>query len=187
MEELKDYSGEFRPNIRYEDFSKDVLARLLKAYCKELLLLDAYWQQEVENRLGSDAAFECTLANWTRIGKYEMKWAMEALNITGNDVAAYVKTCQMIASFAQDVFDYDFDLKSNNHAVLTVRHCPALVSLEKNAPEKIVPTCQVLEEEAMKAYTRAVNPAIQVRGLKVPPRKSRDEIACQWEFKIDQG
>jgi len=161
LEELKDYSGEFRPNIRYEDFSKDVLARLLKAYCKELLLLDAYWQQEVENRLGSDAAFD--------------------------DVAAYVKTCQMIASFAQDVFDYDFDLKSNNHAVLTVRHCPALVSLEKNAPEKIVPTCQVLEEEAMKAYTRAVNPAIQVRGLKVPPRKSRDEIACQWEFKIDQG
>ncbi len=40
MKVLKDYSGEFRPNIRYEDFSKEVLAKLLKVYCQEMLLLD---------------------------------------------------------------------------------------------------------------------------------------------------
>lgn len=33
VKELKDYSGEFRPSIRYEDLFKEVLAKLLKVYC----------------------------------------------------------------------------------------------------------------------------------------------------------
>ena len=32
MGELKDYSGEWRPDVDFEDFSKDALVRLLKAY-----------------------------------------------------------------------------------------------------------------------------------------------------------
>jgi len=185
MEELKDYSGKFVPNLRYEDLSKEVLAKLLKAYCKEMLVLDAYWQEQVRKRLGDEVVFECLLDNWTRVGKYEMGWAMEAANITGKDVEAYAKACQLIGSFAQDLYKYDFDLKNNNHGILTVHECPALTALEKRNPERIVQTCHVLELEGMKAYTAAVNPAIQVKPLKLAPRKSRDEVACQWEFKIE--
>ncbi len=186
MQELRDYSGKFVPNVRYEDFSKDVLAKLLKAYCRELLVLDVYWQEQVRNRLGDEVAFECLLANWTRIGKYEMKWAMEAANIRGNDVEAYAKTCQLIGSFAQDLYRYEFDLKNRNHAILTVFECPALAALERDNPERIAQTCQVLEFEGMKAYAAAVNPAIQVKPLKVAPRPGPDEVACQWEFRIEE-
>jgi hypothetical protein len=38
----------------------------------------------------------------------------------------------------------------------------------------------------MKKYAEIINPAIQIRPLKTPPRQSPDEIACQWEFSIEK-
>jgi len=186
MEELKDYSGPFKRDLKYEDFSKEALAKLLNVYCKELLLMDTYWQEQMRNRISDEVAFECLLQNWCRIGKHEMKWTMEALNIQGNDVEAFVKANQMVPSFAQGIYEYDWELKNKNHAVLTVNFCPALASLERNSPERIERNCHVLEHEAMKAYMAPVNPKMQVLPLKQPPRLSPDEVACQWEFILEQ-
>ena len=30
------------------------------------------------------------------------------------------------------------------------------------------------------------NPKMKVTALKLPPRRSVDDICCQWEFKIDR-
>jgi hypothetical protein len=137
MKELKDYSGPFVKNIKFEDLSKETLARLLRVYCREILTMDAYWQEQMRKRAGEQAARECLLENWCRIGKHEMKWSMEALNIKSNDVEAYVKTNQFLPSFAQGVFDYDWDIQNKDHAVLTVRHCPAFAALKNKDPEKL--------------------------------------------------
>ena len=50
MEELQDYSGPFKPDIKYEDFPKETLVKLLQAYCKEILVLDSFWQEQVGKR-----------------------------------------------------------------------------------------------------------------------------------------
>jgi len=47
MADLVDYSGEFRPNIKYQDFSKEALARLLTQYARLGLALDGWWQNTV--------------------------------------------------------------------------------------------------------------------------------------------
>ena len=39
MKELKDYSGPFKRDLKYEDFSKEALVKLLQVYCKELLTI----------------------------------------------------------------------------------------------------------------------------------------------------
>ena len=57
MAELKDYSGPYVPNLKYEDFSKEVLVKLLKAYSRECNVLPAYWAEEVRKRLCSLAAY----------------------------------------------------------------------------------------------------------------------------------
>jgi len=62
MEELKDYSGPYVPNLKYEDFSKEVLVKLLKAYSREVNVLGSYWAEEVRKRLGEDAEKECLLS-----------------------------------------------------------------------------------------------------------------------------
>ena len=182
MAELQDYSGPFKRDIRYEDFSRETLASLLQAYCREILVLDSFWQEQVGKRLGEEAARECLIENWCRIGKHEMRWTMDALNIQGNDLEAYVKANQFVPSFAQGIYDYDWDLKDENHAVLTVKRCPAFTALQKQNPEKLEWTCNVLEDAAIKAYTQAIDPGIQVKPLKVGVTGEPDEIACQWEF-----
>ncbi|MCX5999628.1 MAG: DUF6125 family protein [Chloroflexi bacterium] len=185
MEELEDYSGEFKPDIRYEDFSKAALARLLNAYCREILMLDLFWMEHVEKRLGEEEALKCLMDNWVRMGKHEIRWAMEALNIKGNNVATYAKALQMVATMAQGVFKWKFDLKNDNLLLLTLVDCPALTNLEKNNPERITFICHTMDLAVDKAYAAAVNPAIQVTPLKLPPRKSKSDIACQWEFKLE--
>jgi len=67
--------------------------------------------------------------------------------------------------------------------VMTVRQCRSLIYFEREAPHMIEPTCYRLEERVMKAYL--VNPKVKVTPLKLPPRKERDEVACIWEFKIE--
>ncbi len=185
MKELKDYSGPYIPNLKYENFSKKVLVKLLMAYSRELNVLPAYWASEVRQRFGEDAVKQCLLSTWTRVGKYETGWAMEAANIKGNDVEAYVKTTQLMGTFAQGYYKYEFDLKNKNHAILTVYYCPAFNAMEKAGDMAWLNwVCTELEHEAMKAYVIPVNPAIQVKRLRAGPRTSQEEVHCQWEFKI---
>ena len=184
MGELKDYSGPFVRDIKYEDFSKETLVRLLQAYCKEILTLDSYWQEQVGKRMGEETARECLIENWCRIGKHEMKWTMDALNIRENDLEAYVKANQFVPSFAQGIYDYDWELKDKNHAVLTVRHCPAFAGLKRN-PEKLNWVCQVLEHAAIKAYTEAIDLPVKLTPLKAGVTGEPNEIACQWELKVE--
>ena len=41
MTELSDYSGELKPDLKYEDFSKEALIRLLQEYGRIFLASDA--------------------------------------------------------------------------------------------------------------------------------------------------
>ena len=170
MHELKDYSGPFVRNIRFEDLSKEALGKLLQAYCKEILTLNAYWQKQMRKRVSEAASRECIIENWSRIGKYEMEWTMEALNIKENDVEAYAKANQFLPSFAQGIFDYDWDVKNKNHAILTVQKCPAFTALKDQDIEKLDWTCQVMEETVIKAYIAAFNPDIQTKVLRLASR-----------------
>ena len=131
MKELKDYSGPFIRNIRFEDLSKEVLGKLLHVYSKEFLVMDAYWQKQVSKRVSEDVSRECIIQNWSRIGKYEMEWTMEALNVKENDIEAYAKVNQFLPYFVQGIFDYDWEVKNKNLAILTVRQCPVVARQDR--------------------------------------------------------
>ena len=176
MKDLKEYSGKYDTEIKYQDFSKDVLARLLDAYSKEIALLSAFWYNAVKERCGAEQAFACELKVWQDIGAPEIGWARKALNIQENDLNAFAKLIEMGGSFARDVYDSSFDFKSPNHVVFTVTKCPSLTYLERhNERERVVQICQILEHASMKAYAAAVNPGIKIKPLKLPPREGWDE------------
>jgi hypothetical protein len=43
-----------------------------------------------------------------------------------------------------------------------------------------------VETRLFEIRAKAINPKMKVTPLKLPPRKSKDEIACQWEFRLDE-
>jgi hypothetical protein len=86
MKELEDYTGEFSPQIRLEDFSKGVLVDLIKMYTKLYMALDGFWYLTVKGRQGNEEALTCDIKTWEKQGGYEMSTIAKQLNIKGDDV-----------------------------------------------------------------------------------------------------
>ena len=78
-----------------------------------------------------------------------------------------------------------FQLKDEDHGTLTVTHCPALLALEKEDRGKEHWICREWEPRLMRLAADFFDPKIEVNALKLPPRKSQDEICCQYEFKLN--
>jgi len=184
MAELQDYSGEFRPNIKYQDFSKEALARLLTEYGRLGLALDGWWHTIVREKYGKDEAIKLELAVWDRGVPYEQLRVMEALNIRGNDVATCFKELQMDPQYCLGIFDITWDLKNNNYGIFTVNRCRALERFEKQGDTKTMLEMCALDVKAFEKIARFFNPNMKVTTLKLPPRKSPNEIACRFECKI---
>lgn len=185
MAELQDYSGEFMPDIKYQDFSKDALARLLTEYARLDLALDAWWQDTVREKYDEKIAIELELAVWARGVPYQQQRVIEALNIRGHDVAACFKELQMDPQFRPPMFDISWDLKNSNHGIFTLNRCKAVDYFEKQGDTKTMLAMCDLDWKAFERIARFFNPDMKVTALKLPPRKSNDDIACQWEFKLE--
>ncbi len=184
MTELMDYSGKFDPNFSNEKFTRETLLKLLKAYSEHILRIDGYWYLTVMNKCGNDTAFECDTEVWEKLALYEVKMIGNLLNIRGDDVVTVMKAVQ--ASPWTWLYDCDIDLKNDDHAILTYRTCPTLLSLEKEGTGRERQICQELEPRLMGIHAHYFNPNIRVTPLKLPPRKSDSEICCQWEFKLER-
>ena len=183
MEELVDYSGKFDPKFSHDRFGKETLLKLLNAYSAYLQRIDGYWYLTVMEKWGNEEALDCDLKVWEKAQVYELKTTTRLFNIQGDDVVTAMKAMQ--ASPWMWIYDYDMDIKNNNHAVLTIKTCPTLLSLEKEGTGREKPLCQGMEPKLMGIIAHYFNPAMTATALKLPPRKSKDEIACQWEFKLE--
>ncbi|MFC1970220.1 DUF6125 family protein [Chloroflexota bacterium] len=182
MKELIDYSGEFDPSIKYDDFSKGFLLKLLNAYSEYLLRVDGFWYLTVKERMSDEEAFTCDRKVWEKLQIYELETTCKLFKIQGNDVATMMKGMQM--SPWMWIYKYDIELKSPNHGLLTITHCPTLLALEKEGQGREKNICQMLEPDLFKLIADFFNPKIEVQALKIPPRKSKDEICCQWDFSL---
>ena len=180
---LGDYSGDFRPNIRLEDFSKDALIRLIQLYSRLYFALDGFWYLSVKERFSDEDAVACDLWTWERQRTYELDRLTKAMKVQGNDVVTLIKAFQLDPWMWSA--NYRVEVKNRNHAVLTFVDCPTLVGLEREGERREEVICKVVEQKVFEEWAHYFNPSIQVRGLKLPPRKSKDEIACQWEFKLE--
>ncbi len=182
MKKLKDYSGEFSPDLRLGDFSSGTLAELLALYTKLYIALDGFWYLAVRERISNEVALACDIRAWERAYKYEMENITKQLNIQGNDVIALMKAIQITPSFQR--MQYKIETKNHNNAILTATYCPILDALEKEGEGRENEICSIVASKMFKDYASFFNPDIAVASLKLPPRKSKDEICCQWEFKL---
>lgn len=184
MPELEDYSCPFRPDLTFDDFSKDFLLKLTTAWQFAWLRMADTWYEAVSRRYGPDVANECNLEAWTKVGERVNPRLAKVANIKLNTVLDSLKLLQLpLDNNIGPLYPVEYDIRSPNHVIMTILQCRSLLYFEREAPHMMEPTCHRLEEPVMKAYL--VNPRIKVTPLKLPPRESRDEAACVWEFKIE--
>ena len=107
------------------------------------------------------------------------------LNIKGNDVVSLMKAMQITPWFRNT--EHDIDMRNQNTAILTINRCATLEALEKEGEGREKDICNAFEPIVFTRYASFFNPDIEVKCLKSPPRKSKDEICCQWEFSLKTG
>lgn len=184
MSERNDYSGSFDPAISFEDFPKQLLLKALKSYAHYIRKLDGIWYLSVKKRVSDDLAFETDLDVWKIMEVHDIRSTCELFGIKGDDVAAALKANQM-CPFSW-VLDNHFELKNPRLGIWTVRRCPTLLALEEEGEGREKRICCQLEPKLFQIRASVINPRIKVTPIKLPPRHNKDDIACQWEFTLDE-
>jgi len=185
MAEMNDYTGSFKPDLTFSDFSKDFLLKLMHIWQYAWLQLDAAWFDAVRERLGDEATYDCATQAWSRMAERVNPRYAKMANFPLNTVIDSMKVLQLpLDNTTGGLYPVEYDIKSENHVVMTVKQCRSLLFFESQAPERIDPICNGLERQVMAKYV--ANPNMKVTPLKLPPRKSPDDIACVWEFKLEE-
>ena len=185
MGELADYSGEFKSDMKYDDFSKEALIKLVNEFARAYVAMDGDWYAIAAERVNPEDAFDWEIEMYTkRLYPFIVPNLNRALNIQGTDIAALFKTLQVMPDGGQDMMDLDWELKNNNYGILTVNVCRPLLFMEREGKGREGIVCPRLEQACFDSLAELTNPDIKVTALKLPPRKSKDEIACKWEFKL---
>lgn len=184
MTEIGDYSGEYRPDLKLEEFSKEALISLWQATCRLLIGIDGHWYSQVKERIGEDEAYKINNQVWVDMVPREKRWITDMMKISGDDVAAFFKFQQVNPATA-GIMEIDLELKNPNHGVMTVTKCSVLDSCEKlNLPKRQKACCD-MDVIYFANQAKEINPNIKTTCLKLPPRAHKGEIACKWEFTLD--
>ncbi|MFC1944044.1 DUF6125 family protein [Chloroflexota bacterium] len=188
MGELKDYSGPIKPKgFQWEDFSKETLIKVMGEYARLYLMIDGLWNTIVTRDSGMEAADKWDTEVWLTIPRPLLIGLKKTLNIEGNDVVSLLKTIQFDPGFTPHLFDYDLEVKNNNHVIMNIHKCPSLLYFESKAPEKVMPICHELEPPCFQEYCNVYDSRIKCTPLKLPPRKGPDDVPhCIWEFKLEE-
>ncbi|MCP4595986.1 DUF6125 family protein [Neptuniibacter sp.] len=194
MAELTDYSGdlmegEFSPEMVLENFSKETLIKLVRYISKLYVRLGGDHENAVERRWGAEAAHEVGDEAWMYHRSILRKWLQEVFDYQhGSDVEIYMKYHQINPAGGL-LYPTKWEMISPTHAIYTILACDTLEYWERIKDDTNI--CRMCldggyEWKFFQAEAQAVNPKMKVTMLKSPPRQSEDEIACQWEFKIEE-
>ncbi len=185
MSNLEGYDGKFIPDVKLQDFSKDTLVKLVDAASKDYIGIDGIWTSVIRKRYGDKVAFDCSREVWDTGWLREAERTVKAMDITGKDIPALLKYLQVDPGFGA-MFKVKCELLNPNLGRVTVLNCNTLLYAERhNDPTIQKLACEELDVPLFTKTAHFFNPNIKVKVLKLPPRKSPDEIACQWEFSLE--
>jgi hypothetical protein len=189
MADLEDYSGEFRPDLKMEDFSKEALVRLWHLGASLYIGLDGLYYTLIREKWGEEKARELGAEIWLRKGfasDLEVQRGRQAMNIWGDNVASLFKYFQIDPGAAGVLADCKYELKDNNHGIFTVKRCRPLEYWEKHGETRMQKYgCEELDIPGFQRAAELFNPKMRATPLKLPPRKNKDDICCIWEFKVE--
>ncbi len=97
MKEMNDYSGPFKPDARWEDFSKDFLIKIMRLWQQAYLDMAGMCYMAVEKRCGFDTAVACEDEAWNRVVERMTPKYVKAANIQLNTALDSLKVLQLPA------------------------------------------------------------------------------------------
>lgn len=167
---------------KLEKLSRSELLSLVKLSSRMMIMLDGLWYLSLKDAAGNDAALEANIRAWDRVMDYYVGRLAKLLGVQGRDVADYMPVMDarpdgLVLEESVQVFD-------RNDAIRTVAYCPTIAALEREGQGRDAIHCTASCGIMRRKHSKLFNPAIELTCLKVPPRRSKNDIFCQWEYTI---
>jgi len=182
--ELKDYSGPFKPDLRFTNFSREQLAKSYLMACEYFYTALEAWANHIIENFGLEAMIKAQDDVWHKkmVGPAKeiiTKW----MNIQGNDIESMMKALQMDSVWGPVRFDVTFDMPSKDQGILTANRCPVVDQFEElGLPDDILKGFCRACSETIEVNAKNYNPDIVTTCSVLPPRKNKDDICCKVEF-----
>jgi len=167
---------------KLEGLSREELIDLVKLSSRMILALDGFWYLSVKELAGNDKALDRDNWVWDKVMKFYVDELARLLGVEGRDVADYMKV--MGPRPEGLVLEEEVEILNRKDAIRTVTYCPTIVAMEKEKEGRDAVHCSATCSEMRKKHSKLFNPAIKVTCLKIPPRKNKDDIFCQFEYRI---
>ncbi len=161
--------------------SREELLRYLKFTSNLAMALDGLWFMAAESATDYEHALAMDINVWKGYAPLVVKRVRKHFHVEGRGLAALKEV------MSHDPLWWAMEVAvledSAARLVFEVRRCPALAAMERMGRERL--TCEPVELAYLEALALAVDPAIKVEALKLPPRHSPDEVCCRWAFRVE--
>jgi hypothetical protein len=181
----RDMSGPFDPDLKFEDLSKEFLLELINVYQFAWVQLATKFMDSITQRYGAKVAEEINLDAWRRMSRKVNPYYAKVGKIPMKTVVDSIKALQLpLDNTIGPIYRMQYKVINDNHVIMTLPRCRTLEAIERDDPARIPQICQKLEQIMIEHYL--MNDYIKVVPLKLPPRKSKDEICCVWDLTLQK-
>jgi len=177
----------FKPDPRYAECDKERLVNMLLGSHEFFLLVIEAWAAEVVVRYGLDQMFDIQWELWSRevlprVRELKGAW----MNITTNDVAAFMKDIQIDAtSFPGKAFELIFEMPEEDVGIMTFNKCCAPDQWEAlGRPDILEKNCHSTCPASLIETAKMYNPNMKVDILAIPPRIDTENVCCKWKLSM---
>jgi hypothetical protein len=183
MTEVNDYSGPFKADLRFSDFSKEFLLELIKNWQWAWMHLDHAFFEQFIMRNELEDAFEMDMTMWLRVATRVNPVFAEIARIPINNVVDCQKAYQLpLDNTMGELWSTSIQFVDEFESVHEVNECPALSWIEDHAPDRIIGLCK-LDRKVIERYK--INMDVELTPVKLPPRNDKSEKPCAWKLKLD--
>ncbi len=177
----------FTPDPRYTACDKERLVNLFLGSHEFLLLVIEAWAAEVVVRYSLDEMFDIQWALWSakvlpEVRNIKGRW----MNITSNDVAAFMKDIQIDAtSLPGKAFEMIFEMPEADVGIMTFNKCCAPDQWEAlGRPDILEKNCHSTCPASLIETAKMYNPNMKVDILAIPPRREPGNVCCKWKLSM---
>lgn len=182
MQDSSEIRGQSGQLFGLEQYTKETLIELLKVYSKLYISVDGFWYLSIKEEYGNEKALEYDIRVWDKMYRREYEGIATTLGIRERDVSSFLKIFLLTPWFHQ--VDYAVEIKSNNHAILTINRCPTLAALEKEGEGREKEICTIVDVDYFEKFAKLFDSNMEFSPIKLPPRKRKEGFCCQWRLKL---
>src|SRR3984885_13025580 len=102
---MRDYSGAFRADFRYEDLSREALVRLVREYAQAVHILDRSMCAAIGMSLGMEQMERLAIEEWRGASPVYGKRLRQIMGVEGDGIDAIFKVLQLDPGFPHHYLD----------------------------------------------------------------------------------